>query len=139
MRLLAGDGFSSLEAVLFTSDELFSAVDVPAAGELASTAQFIIATRLDPSLMLKWTLGGSTDFDVWLRLYDMPGSAGAAIEDVPVAQHLTSVADLGIVIPVRESGSFHNFIYYTARIVIKNNDAMNLLHIVTSSMVQVNP
>jgi hypothetical protein len=136
MRTTVNDGFSLFDGILYTSDELFGGVDVLAAGELASASQFTIATRLDPSLMLRWTVGGSTDFDVYFRLYDVPGYAGVAIEDVPIAQHLTSASDAGIIIPVRESGSLYNTIYYACRLVIKNNDAGALLHIVTSNIVQ---
>ena len=136
MRLHVSDGFSDLDAILYTADELWSNINVLAAGELVSAAQFTIATRLNPSLNLVWTLGGSTNFDVYFRLYDVPGFAGVAIEDVPIATGLTSAADTGITLPVREAGSIYDTIYHTVRLVIKNNDAVNALHIVTSNMVQ---
>ena len=137
MRIHVGDGITAIEAVLFSGDELFTGCDVPAAGELESVSQFSILTRLDPTLLLKWTVGGSTNFDLYFRLYDEPGIGGVAVEDVPIATGLTSAADAGIAIPVREAGSLYNTIYPVVRLVLKNNDAVNLLHIVSSALIQV--
>ena len=139
MRITGGDGFSKILTTVYDAAALFLNIDIAPAAEALSTDYFVIATRLDPTLILEWTKGTSADFSVYLRLYnDWPHLSTTTLTDVPVALHLDATTDNGAAVAVRSVGSVVNMIYPIARFVIKNEDPnQGALHIVSSMLVQV--